>query len=103
MSLRGVCFVLVTSGIALRTSLRIFSFVWTLNSYFMRRTLLSGRYIPPGLTRITELRKHLYPPSYSDLVSPTPTFVHSARSICMCFGFCSKEKYGFVLKTPLNL
>ena len=31
----------------------------------MRRTLLLGGYIPPRLTRITELRKHLHPPSFS--------------------------------------
>ena len=31
----------------------------------MRRILFLGRYIPPRLTRITELRKHLHPPSYS--------------------------------------
>ena len=54
----------MTAGIALRTSLRIFGFVWTLDSYFMRRTLFLRRYIPPRLTRFTELRKHLHPPSY---------------------------------------
>ena len=31
----------------------------------MRRKLLLGRYIPPRLTRITELRKHLHPSSFS--------------------------------------